>query len=56
MGSMKTLVMLQYATLPVFCILSANMVILGFTLNSCANKLDSANLEKIVADTTESIL
>ena len=55
-GQMKTLVMLQYATLPIFCIVSANMTIVGFTLNSCANVMDAANFEKIVSDTSESIL
>lgn len=56
MGQMKTLVMLQYATLPIFCVVSANMTVVGLTLNSCANLMDTANFEKIVADTTESIL
>jgi uncharacterized protein YjfI (DUF2170 family) len=56
LGQMKTLVMLQYSTLPIFFLVSANMTIVGFTLNSCANVLDTANFEKIVADTSESIL
>lgn len=56
MSGMKPLLKIQYLTLPLFFLISANMVILGFTLNSCAQKIDITNLEKLVADSTESIL